>query len=146
MRTPYTQLYVHVVWATWDRLPLITPAHEQAIYAAIQAQCRESRCEPIAIGGVPDHVHLLIRLHPTVCISDLIKAVKRASSHLMTHQVCPGEFFKWQGAYGAFTVSPALVDTLAAYVRQQKAPHAEGRLQTGWEQTSADSQIGQVDS
>ena len=57
MRAPYTQLYVHLVWSTWDRLPLVTPALESGIYAAITAKCKEMQCDPIAIGGIEDHVY-----------------------------------------------------------------------------------------
>jgi len=95
MRAPFTQLYLHCVWATWDRLPFLTPQLEQPIYAAILAKCHELKCEPLAIGGISDHVHLLIRLHTTVAVADLLKDVKGASSHLVTHVITPGEFFKW---------------------------------------------------
>src|SRR5689334_23948384 len=103
MRTPYTQLYVHLVWATWDRLPLITDQIEDRVYAAIAEKCRELKCWPLAIGGIADHVHLLVRLHPPVAVAELAKEVTGASSHLVTHQIAPGEFFKCQGAYGAFS-------------------------------------------
>ena len=93
MRAPYTELYVHLVWATWDRLPVLTPAVERIVYAAIADKCRDMNCEPLAIGGVADHVHLLVRLNPAVAISDLVKEVKGSSSHLVTHEIHPGEFF-----------------------------------------------------
>lgn len=59
-------------------------------------KCRQLKCLPLEIGGVADHV--LTRLHPTVAVAELVKEIKGASSHLVTHQVLPGEFFKWQGA------------------------------------------------
>jgi REP element-mobilizing transposase RayT len=121
MRALYTQLYLHCVWATWDRLPLITPPIEQAVYAAILAKCRELKCEPLAIGGMPDHVHVLVRLHTTVAVADLVKEMKGASSHLVTHEVIPGQFFKWQGAYGAFTVSKSEAARVQAYIENQKS-------------------------
>ena len=89
----------------------------------------------VAIGGMPDHVHLLVRLHPTVAVADLVKLVKGASSHLMTHQITPGEFFKWQGAYGAFTLSKQAVPATKEYIEQQKAHHAQGDLWQEWELT-----------
>jgi REP element-mobilizing transposase RayT len=135
MRAPFTQLYLHCVWATWDRLPLITPEIEGPIYSAIRAKCHEVKCQEVAIGGMPDHVHLLVRLHTTVAIADLLKEVKGASSHLVTHQVMPGQFFKWQGAYGAFTVSKDNVPTVKAYIERQKEHHAQDDLWVDWEQT-----------
>lgn len=134
MRTPYTQLYVHLVWATWDRLPLITPAIEPRIYACITQKCRELKCVPLTIGGIEDHVHLLARLHTTTAVATLAKEVKGASSHLVTHEITPDEFFKWQGAYGAFTLRKSDVPQVLAYVRHQKQHHADRALIEEWEQ------------
>jgi REP element-mobilizing transposase RayT len=117
MRAPYTQLYLHCVWGTWDRLPLITPQVESRLYAAILAKCKELKCELIALGGVEDHVHLLVRIPTTLAVAALLKEVKGVSSHLMTHKITPDEFFKWQGAYGAFTVNKDGVETVAKYIR-----------------------------
>ncbi len=135
MRAPFTQLYVHCVWATWDRLPLLTPAVELAAFAAIRAKCHELNCEPLAIGGMPDHVHLLVRLHTTTSVSNLVKEVKGASSHLVTHQVTPQDFFKWQGAYGAFTLGKPDVPAVQAYIERQTEHHAQNDLWDEWERT-----------
>ena len=128
MREPYTQLYVHLVWATWDRQQLITPKLEPRIYAAIAEKCRELKCLPIAIGGIVDHVHLLTRFHTTTAIAILAKETKGMSSHLVTHVIMPETFFKWQGAYGAFTIRRSEVPTVKAYIENQKQHHAENTL------------------
>ncbi len=133
MRAPYTQLYLHLVWATWDRLPLITEDMESRLYAAIAAKCRQLKCEPLAINGTEDHIHVLLRLHPTVSVARLVKEVKGASSHLVTHEIKPNEFFKWQGAYGAFTICKSDVPTVKAYIRNQKRHHAEQSIISEWE-------------
>ena len=133
MRTPYTQLYVHLTWSTWDRISLINEIIQSRLYAAIAKKCRQLKCEPLAIDGMEDHVHLLVRLHPTVAIATLIKEVKGTSSHLVTHELTPGEFFKWQGGYGAFTIRKEDVLRLKAYIENQKLHHAEGALQIHWE-------------
>src|SRR5438105_1382781 len=99
LREPYTQLYLHLVWSTWDRLPLITADIEDRLYAAMFAKCREFKSVPIRGGGMHDHVHLLIRFHTTVSVATLVKEVKGASSHLMNHVIKPEVGFKWQGAY-----------------------------------------------
>jgi REP element-mobilizing transposase RayT len=117
-----------MIWATWDRLPLITANIESPIYAAIVDKCRELKCEPLAIGGIENHVHLLTRFHTTVAIATLAKEIKGASSHLVTHKLTPDEFFKWQGAYGAFTIRKSDVPQVMAYVKNQKKHHADGVL------------------
>lgn len=128
MRAPYTQIYVHLVWATWDRLPLITGEMQGPLYAAMIAKCTELHCEPIAVGGIADHVHLLARLSPAVSVAQLVKEVKGSTSHLVTHVLKPGEFFKWQGAYGAFTIRKSEVATVKRYVANQASQHAENLL------------------
>lgn len=138
MRVPHARLYVHCVWATWDRLPLITPDVERRLYAAVAAKCHDLNCELIAIGGMPDHLHILVRFPSTVTIADLLKEVKGASSHLMTHEVRPGEFFKWQGSYGAFSVSPEALTAVSAYISGQKEHHRDDILTTDWERCEAD--------
>lgn len=133
MRSNFTQLYLHCVWATWDRLPLIIPDIQKAIYAAIIAECTQMQCTAIAIGGITDHVHLLIGFPPTINISELIKQVKGSSSHLVTHKIRPGEFFKWQGSYGAFTVSHDAIDRVANYIRNQAIHHQQKSMIPIWE-------------
>ena len=134
MREPYTQLYLHLVRATWDRLPLISEDIKPRIYAAIAEKFREFKCVPLAIGGISDHVHLLVRLYTTVAVANLVKEVKGSSSPLVTHEITPNEFFKWQGAYGAFTIRKSEVSRVMAYIQNQEQHHAENKVQPEFEQ------------
>jgi REP element-mobilizing transposase RayT len=129
----YTQLYLHCVWATWDRKHLITPDIEDIVYAAIVTQCRQLECTAIAIGGIADHVHLLTDFPPTLKISELVGQAKGSSSHLITHEVRPGKFFRWQGGYGAFTVGSREIDIVANYIRNQKNRHHQKSIRPAWE-------------
>jgi putative transposase len=129
----FTQLYLHCVWATWDRLPLVTTDIQDIVYAAIVKQCSDLGCTVIAVGGVVDHVHLLINFPATLTVSELIGKAKGSSSHLITHEIKPGNFFKWQGAYGAFTVSYHNIDQIANYIRNQAQHHSQKSLIPDWE-------------
>jgi putative transposase len=141
MRHAHTELYVHCVWATWERLPLITPQIEDRLYACIADKCRELGCELIALRGVADHIHLLVCFPPTLEIARLVKEAKGVSSHLMTHDLSPNDFFKWQGAYGAFTVQKDRVPAPTSYIKSQKAHHASGKLVEQWEHWDTDEPI-----
>jgi putative transposase len=147
MREPFTQLYLHCVWSTWDRLPLVTPVVERRVYGAIIAKCRELKCLPIRIGGMPDHVHLLVRLHTTVSVATLLKEVKGSSSHLMSHEIKRGEFFKWQGAYGAFTLRYDDVPIVKQYIINQKQHHGNKTFRPEWEKSeiSDEEELGLED-
>ena len=133
MRRNYLAVFVHLVWATWDRLPLLTDDLTQDIHRVISAKCEELGAVVVAIGGVEDHLHLLVELPATVTIADLVGQVKGVSAHLVTHQLAPGQFFKWQGAYAAFSVSPGAVTRVRAYIVHQREHHTVGTLRAEWE-------------
>jgi putative transposase len=80
-----------------------------------------------------------VRLHPTVAVATLAKDLKGSSSHLVTHEVAPGGFFKWQGSYGAFTLDEAGARRVESYVARQKQHHALGDLRDDWERTAVPS-------
>ena len=128
MGKPYTQLYYHFVWATWDREPLIAPAWEEQLHAGIIAKCDELRVQVMAINGVEDHVHLLVGSIPALSLSELIGGVKGAASHLVNHRLTRDANFRWQGYYGAFTVSRSHLPKVKWYVLSQKEHHANGQL------------------
>lgn len=133
MRRPNTELYVHCVWSTVDRQPLIEESIEPQLHAAIRAKCTELRCCMIAIGGTQDHVHVLVRYPPSMNVARLVKEMKGASSHLMNHVILPDMFFKWQGAYGAFAVAKDGIAHVAEYITSQKRRHRDGRSDSAHE-------------
>jgi REP element-mobilizing transposase RayT len=112
---------------------LISPALEARVHACIAAKCRELKCDVLAIGGTEDHLHVLVRLHATVSVAELVKEMKGSSSHLATHVVAPDAGFKWQATYGAFSVGVAEIDRICTYIKRQKQHHAEGSVVTDWE-------------
>jgi hypothetical protein len=89
---------------------------------------------------------LLVSFPANVTPSVLVGEVKGASSHLVSHEINPGIFFKWQGAYEAFTVSKNALPAVAAYVENQRAHHLQNSLVPEWEVTeltsSADKDTG----
>ena len=138
MRSTYTELYVHLIWGTWDRLPLITADIEAKLYAAMHAKIQDLKCELEALGGIEQHVHVLVRLHPAVTISDLVKEIKGSSSHFMTHVLAPNGFFKWQGSYSAFTLRKSDAPQLIAYIDNQKQHHLSDTTIAAWEEADSD--------
>ena len=101
MRRNKLALYVHLVWATWDKLPLITPEIERRLYRNIESEAQGQRCAVLALNGTDDHVHLLMSIPATISIADLVKQVKGVSSHFVNDELHPARDFKWQGSYGA---------------------------------------------
>ncbi len=126
MPSPYTQLYVHLVWSTWDRMPAITVEIATRIYAALNAKCEEFKCRALAIGGVEDHVHMLVCLHPMVSVSRLVGELKGSSAHLVNHAIVPGGSFHWQGSYGAFSIAKRAVPRVNDYILNQAGRYLAG--------------------
>ena len=119
---------VHLVWSTWKRDPQIVEAWEPDLHRYIEAVCRNVGYQPAAVGGTADHVHLLVSLSNTVTLATLMQAVKGGASHFVNDS-CPVDCaFRWQGGYGAFGVSPRDRARVIAYIRNQKAHHANGTL------------------
>jgi len=126
MPSAFAQVYVHLVWTTWDRLPLLNGAVKDSVYACIRAECKALGVKVISLGGTQDHVHLLVELPTTVCIADLAKQIKGSSSHLVNHEVCKSGEFKWQGSYAVFSVSKSLGPTVRSYILNQEQHHQDG--------------------
>ena len=121
-------LYLHLVWHTWDSLPLITPEIERRLYRNIQSEAQNLGCTVLALNGSADHVHLLVTQPTTLMIAELMQRVKGVSSRFVNHALESSEPFKWQGGYGAFSVSRWDVEKIVAYIQRQKEHHHTAEL------------------
>ena len=121
------RLYYHLVWATKERYPLITPEIEPELYGYIIGKAHALECIVHAIGGTEEHVHLLASVPPKLSIASFVKGIKGSSSHHLNHGVPnPSSKFGWQRGYGVFSLSGKQLDDAVAYIRNQKAHHQEG--------------------
>ncbi len=136
-----TQVYVHFVWATHDRLPLVTTDLERRLYRYITEVCERYSCTVFSVGGMPDHVHLLVLMSPKTSVSALMKNVKGSSSRFVSAELTLGEWFDWQDHYGAFSVAPRERERIIAYIENQKRHHAEGTLFPNAEETEEESDV-----
>ena len=137
MSATYADLFVHLVWGTFARTPTILASMEAPLYAAMAEKCRELRCPPLAMGGMADHVHLLLALSPIIAVATLVKEIKGASAHLVTHRLAPDTGFRWQTGYGAFTLRKSDTPTVRRYVLHQKEHHENKTINAEWEHFNA---------
>jgi putative transposase len=119
------QVYLHIVWATYDREPYLTPEIWEILRQCIDAVGKRLRCQILAIGGIEDHIHVLLQFATTVSIADLLHELKGYSSHVINERF-PESHFKWQGGYGVFPVGPNGLDRVEAYIKNQKEHHMQG--------------------
>lgn len=139
MRNTAIHVYIHFIWTTWNRSPLILPELRDPIYACIIAKCEAMGCVALAVGGIEDHVHVLARIPATVSIADLAQAMKGASSHLVAHKLGEKYEFKWQRGYGALSVSISHVRRVMKYIREQESHHAQNRVWSHLESVQSDT-------
>jgi putative transposase len=127
---------IHIVWATRDRLPLITSEIEERVYRCICQEAEKMGAEIIAIGGMPDHVHLAVQFPATISFSDFVKQIKGASSNFVKKSLLPPDsFFYWQEGYGLFAFQRNMIPTVVAYIQNQKTHHAKSTVSPALEAT-----------
>jgi len=114
---------VHFVFSTKDRAALIKPDMRSRLTEYVGGVCRTSRCALVAASMMPDHAHLLVRMHGSVSMSDLLREVKCRSSAFVREAFAGREWGGWQNGYGGFAVSRSGLDAVEAYIAGQEEHH-----------------------
>jgi putative transposase len=122
MSSTHLSLNIHVIFGTKHLQPQIALAWRNDLHAYLGGATRTLGAVPRSIGGVADHVHLLMGLRATHSLAELMRDVKRVSSRWIHEEIGDKEF-GWQDGYGAFTVSASLVETVRRYIAKQEEHH-----------------------
>ena len=121
----FHQLYYHITWSTKQRLPLIEGRGREWLLGCIAAECGKHGGTLLACNAMPDHVHLLVCLPPTACVSVFIGRIKGATSRLFKLQQGPeGANLVWQEGYGVITVRKSEAPKVVTYIQNQQQIHA----------------------
>ncbi len=123
MPSAFTQNFYHAVFGTRQRANLIKADLEARLYPFIGGILRDLRCTLLAINGMPDHVHLLVRYRADLSHSEMLQQVKGRSSQWVNETFAQLGHFGWQEGYGGFTVSKSVVAAVQAYIAGQKEHH-----------------------
>lgn len=119
----YSQLLFHIVFATKNREPFIAPSLRERLYPYLGGIVRGERGTLLAIGGVADHIHLLMRWRADKALADLMRDLKSQSS-LWVHETFPERrTFAWQEGYAAFSVSASAKERVVEYIVKQEEHH-----------------------
>lgn len=121
--------YIHIIFSTKHRQKLIHPPVEEELHAYLAAICKNLECHPIKVGGYTDHIHILCRLSTKIALMKLILDVKAHSSKWIKTKGDEYKNFYWQDGYGAFSVNPNGIDTVARYIANQHAHHSKKSFQ-----------------
>ena len=120
---------VHYVFSTKGRESWLTGEIVPRLYPLIGGIIRERKSVLLEIGGVADHVHLLVSLGREPSLSDLARDVKSGSSKWIHDTFPNSRSFCWQAGYGVFSVSPSNADDVRAYIQNQVEHHRQKTFQ-----------------
>jgi len=134
----FHQLYYHFAWATHGREPHIHPSYRSELLRIVHEEAKKRGGWPLRHNAMPDHVHLLVRLPPTVSVSEFIGQVKGASAHRVNQDIKPSFKLRWQEGYGVLTLRKDEVEKVCRYIDNQEQHHRSGRLSTLLETTEGE--------
>ncbi len=113
---------VHVVFSTKNRIPFLADeAVRQDLHHQLAKICETVDCVPVRVGGIEDHIHILLRLSPEQQVARVVQEVKKTSSSWLATGV---RNFDWQDGYGAFSISPQHVPAVIRYIDNQQEHHS----------------------
>ena len=118
-----SQLYVHLVFQIAYNSPKIQNEDINRLYSYIKNYTDSLRCPILAIGGMPDHIHILINLGKDLSISEFVRNIKANTSRWLKTINPHYRLFFWQNGYGAFSVSPSGIKRTTQYIRNQNEHH-----------------------
>lgn len=132
MKNSFSKLNLHIVWSTYNRSPDLVKEIRPALYEQISKVVSDNKSKVLSIGGVEDHVHLLIEIAKDVVLSDMVKDIKTKTTHWLKrgHAMCQN--FAWQTGFGAFSVSLSGIDGVRHYIENQEEHHKQKSYTDEW--------------
>ena len=125
MADTYVQAYFHLVFAVKNRRAMIEKRWKNELEKYITAIVQNHGHKLIAIGSMPDHIHIFIGYKLTQTIPKLVEEIKTSSNAWIKEKKLTRFKFDWQKGYGAFSHSHSQIDTVAKYVLDQEAHHRQ---------------------
>jgi REP element-mobilizing transposase RayT len=119
----YVSSYHHCIFSTKERRPLITSGLQERLWPYLGGTAREHKMTAVEIGGVADHVHMLLSLPSSMAIAKGLQLIKGGSSKWVHDTFPEHRLFGWQVKYGSFSVSFSQLDNVVEYIRNQAAHH-----------------------
>jgi len=119
----FSQIYIQIVFAVQGRQNLIQPSFEEELHKYISGIITGKEQKSLAVNGMPDHVHVLVGLKPSMRISDLVRDIKNNSTNFINEPGWLKNVFSWQQGYRAFSYSESQFGRVIDYIKNQKQHH-----------------------
>lgn len=142
----FSQIYIQVVFAVKGRENLIHASWEEELYKYISGIVANKDQKLLAINGMPDHIHILIGMRPSYCLSDLVREIKKASNEFVNQKRFVRGKFHWQEGYGAFSYSHSALDNVIRYIQNQKEHHRKRKFRDEYKEFLTKYQIEHKDA
>lgn len=123
MADSFSQLYIQIVFAVNGRRSLIDKSWKDELHKYVSGTITNLGHKSINVNGMPDHIHILIGLKPTMSIADLVREVKANSSKFINEKKITHGKFNWQNGYGAFSYSRSQIQQVYNYIENQEIHH-----------------------
>lgn len=118
-----TKCLHHIVFATKHRKRTIPEEHKRELYAYIYGILKQKMCFLHRLNGIPDHIHLLIDLHPSIALADLVKQLKTYSNKWMSGNPNFSDFENWGSGYYAVSIGIEGIEACKQYIIDQDIHH-----------------------
>ncbi len=128
MPSTHASLHYHLIFSTKERIPLITKELRPRLHAYLGGIVKGLGGTPLAIGGIEDHVHLLVGSKTSHRLDYFVRDLKADSSEWI-HKEMQRRLFAWQKGYGVFSVSPSNIDAVKRYILGQEKHHKRKSFQ-----------------
>lgn len=123
MANTYTQIHIHSVFSVQNRYCIIQDHWREELYKYIMGIINNNNHKPLAINGMPDHLHILFGMRPVQSLSDLMQDIKGSSSKWINEKGFLKYKFSWQEGFGAFSYGKSQLSGVLKYINNQKEHH-----------------------
>ena len=119
----YTRSCYHIIFHTFHNRPSIDEAHEKELYKYIWGLCQKKRVFLYRVGGMPDHLHLMVNLPPSLSLADFVRELKTSTSSWLKSNPNFPYFERWANEYAGLSYGPDEIGNVVNYIKNQKEHH-----------------------
>jgi putative transposase len=134
MGDSFHQIYIHLIFAVKGRQNLIINSWDGELYKYIGGIIKEKGNIPLAINGMPDHIHIFYSHNPNLSVSALVREIKKSTNTFINSKKLVQGKFEWQQGYGAFSYSKSSISNVINYIDNQKLHHEKKSFQTEYKE------------
>lgn len=139
----HRSIVYHIIFSTKERQPFLHEELRKQVYHFIWNKCKRYGYSLHRIGGIEDHIHLLIYIPPSVSVSEAVGKLKGSSSYFVNQELAGNDVLYWQRGYGVITVSEEQIQTVIDYIKNQEEHHKQGTIWVDFEEMNIGNDTSQ---